>query len=625
MTNMTTEVLKAALMSVLRDGGFDPSSVQYKVETEASYRDVLGDLLIASNSRWRDETLALIDRVWKAESDSRTTVSIEHLPTFITAHGTNISLWKGDITALKGNTLAIVNAANDQGLGCFQAGHKCIDNVIHRQAGPRLRMECQKVMKDRGRPLAAGTTPIVTFGYCLPSSHVIHVTGPQVTKGNDPTHSDREKLWQAYQLALESASRTQGVRTIAIPCISTGIFGFPQEEAARIALASVNSWLHMHPSALETVIFNVFTDRDLSLYEKYMHITFETPTTSVFPVPVDSMRKRTIDLAKQWIDDADAVLICAGAGMSVKDGEMVYTNSDDFAQHYPWFTKWGYKTAYECMGLMGDKSVPSTAKWAFQVKHMDNMRWTFAPSEGYEQLLRLVGNKDYFVLTSNVDACFERSGFDRKRIYTPQGEWTWLQCKNACQPDSVWDSRPYLDSLLPSLSENGFVPQELIPKCPRCGSDMFGNVRGGDWFLHRKYEEQNDALQKWMERKVDDGSKVVIIEVGAGFNTPTVTRLPVESFARELGGRATFVRINPTEAAVPEDLNGIALEEGWKVLRDIGRSGGTDNRSIKEEELSVKQALAESELLAPDHITMRYRRYFGHMDWRHFLNQLRDD
>lgn len=110
-----------------------------------------------------------------------------------------------------------------------------------------------------------------------------------------------------------------------------------------------------------------------------------------------------IQLANTWLEEADAVLICAGAGMSVKEKEMVYTNPKDFEQAYPWFPKWGYKTSEEVMGLEGDPTVPRTAKWALYAKHMDNMRWKFTPNEGYKTLLRLVQDKNFFVLTSNVD------------------------------------------------------------------------------------------------------------------------------------------------------------------------------------------------------------------------------
>jgi NAD-dependent SIR2 family protein deacetylase len=129
------------------------------------------------------------------------------------------------------------------------------------------------------------------------------------------------------------------------------------------------------------------------------------------------------------------------------------------------------------MGLFFDPNVPDTAKWAFWATHTDNMRWGFEPNDGYSTLLDMVKNKDYFVLTSNVDACFERSGFEKTRIYTPQGEYTYLQCMTPCRHDAVFDARRLLDDLLPQVSKDGHIPDSMIPKCRHCGGEVFGNVR----------------------------------------------------------------------------------------------------------------------------------------------------
>jgi NAD-dependent SIR2 family protein deacetylase len=257
---------------------------------------------------------------------------------------------------------------------------------------------------------------------------------------------------------------------------------------------------------------------------------------------------------------------------------------------------------------------------------MDNMRWKFTPNEGYQSLLQMVNDKNYFVLTSNVDGCFERSGFDPTRIYTPQGEWTYLQCKRPCQHDSVFPSRPYLDVMLANLTSDGLVPEELVPKCPRCGSEMFGNVRGGSWFLHHhKYNVQNQALETWMESLVDSDLNVVILEIGAGFNTPTVTRFPAESFARNLGDRAKFCRINPTEAEVPEDLRSVALEMGWEALNSLKASQALpgSERQAREVEEYLRKEQGAANLLVPNNQTLGYTRYFGHFDWKSFLCQLK--
>lgn len=209
--------------------------------------------------------MSLIDQIWKMESDMRPKVSIRKIPATQGVEGTKLSLWQGDITQLEGESLAIVNAANDQGQGCFVPHHKCIDNVIHRAAGPRLRLECHQAMNQRGAPLSAGSKPIVTSSSFLPSSHVIHVTGPQVATKGEPSQTEGHQLSQAYERSLDLAAATDGIRSVAFPCISTELFGFPQEEAAEIALSTVITWVLRNPNALDRVVFNVFTNKDLSL------------------------------------------------------------------------------------------------------------------------------------------------------------------------------------------------------------------------------------------------------------------------------------------------------------------------------------------------------------------------
>lgn len=634
-------MLQAALTEVLHESQapeFFSKKTFSALEQQGNdnLRVLLEDILISSDTHWKADTLKLIDMIWKDGIDSQPTVNIDHLKSLATIQGTRLTLYHGDITQLTSSdsNLAIVNAANDQGLGCFVPHHRCIDNVIHRRAGPRLRMECQALMTKRGSSLRTGTPPIVTSSYHLPSSKIIHITGPQVKRRGIATKEERRQLIETYKMALDAAAaQTPGIQqAIAIPCISTGIFGFPQDEAAEIALTTTKQWLEENPHKLQHVVFNVFADSDLEIYEKAISdFDFDDTTTEDVPRMMDIEdtelldRQDTVDLAKIWIESSDSILICAGAGMSVKEGEMVYTNPEDFAKAYPFFIKWGYRTAYETMGLEGDARVPRNAKWAFYAKHMNNMRWDLAPNDGYQDLLKLIGKKDYFVLTSNVDACFERSGFDTERIYTPQGEWTYVQCTKPCRHDSVYESRPYLDKILPHIDENGFIPEELVPKCPRCGSDMFGNVRGGDWFLHEKYQAKNQALQEWMEDQIRLGKKVTIIEIGAGFNTPTVTRFPMEAFARDLGPNfGRLIRINPSDAEIPEDLNAIGLAEGWEVLRDILDSTVSSQNNMKAREFKNKQNMMEAGLVAPNQVVNQYKRFLGHFDWRQFLTELGD-
>lgn len=170
-----------------------------------------------------------------------------------------IKLWRGDITTLAAD--AIVNAANSQMLGCFMPGHHCIDNAIHTFAGVQLRLECALLMEEQGYPEPTGMAK-VTDAFNLPCKFVIHTVGP-IAEGAT-TESDCRLLANCYTSCLGAAEEA-GCKSIAFCCISTGVFGFPQDEAASIAVKTVKRWLDEHDSSM-TVVFNVFSDRDEDLY-----------------------------------------------------------------------------------------------------------------------------------------------------------------------------------------------------------------------------------------------------------------------------------------------------------------------------------------------------------------------
>jgi len=173
-----------------------------------------------------------------------------------------LSLWQGDITTLQVDT--IVNAANQQMLGCFHPNHRCIDNAIHTFAGIQLREACHFLMTTQGRPEKVGGAKI-TPGFNLPARHIIHTVGPKIN-GN-VTASDIELLKQCYINCMQLAERRQ-LNNIAFCCISTGEFHFPAQLAAEIAVETVISFMESQAKSLKQVIFNVFTDRDKTIYER---------------------------------------------------------------------------------------------------------------------------------------------------------------------------------------------------------------------------------------------------------------------------------------------------------------------------------------------------------------------
>jgi O-acetyl-ADP-ribose deacetylase (regulator of RNase III) len=181
-----------------------------------------------------------------------------------------LSIWQGDITRLAVDT--IVNAANSQMLGCFVPMHSCIDNCIHSFAGIQLRAACNRQMEalrqqygpDYEQPTAV---PMLTDAYNLPAKKVVHIVGPVVS--GRLTKELEEQLAACYRNTLDLCLEN-GLKTVAFCCISTGVFRFPNERAAEIAVETVSEWLSAHPGRMDRVIFNVFKEEDGEYYEQLL-------------------------------------------------------------------------------------------------------------------------------------------------------------------------------------------------------------------------------------------------------------------------------------------------------------------------------------------------------------------
>lgn len=173
----------------------------------------------------------------------------------------NLYLWQGDITSLAVD--AIVNAANSELLGCFHPNHSCIDNVIHSFSGVQLRLACHELMEKQGRPELTGCAKI-TPAFNLPSKYIFHTVGPRVHGDLEEYHKDNLK--QCYESCLNLALK-EGISSLAFCCISTGDYHFPSKVACEIAIDTVEAFQKEHPDALN-VIFNVFQDVDLQLYQQ---------------------------------------------------------------------------------------------------------------------------------------------------------------------------------------------------------------------------------------------------------------------------------------------------------------------------------------------------------------------
>ena len=203
-------------------------------------------------------TLLQLERQQRLET---AIAQITHTPT-VSIGSVKLVLWQGDITTLQAD--AIVNAANSQMLGCFLPHHKCIDNVIHSRAGTQLRADCNTIIQEQGNDESTGNAKI-TRAYNLPARYVIHTVGPIVHSLVNPTHE--RLLASCYHHILDLCESMPDIRSVAFCSISTGVFGYPIAQAAPVAFRTVTNWLTTNPGQLDTVIFNVFSDYDFSVYQ----------------------------------------------------------------------------------------------------------------------------------------------------------------------------------------------------------------------------------------------------------------------------------------------------------------------------------------------------------------------
>lgn len=236
-------------------------------------REVLRSLMnIRMPRHMNEEVLHIQDEYLKERTREKGIVILEDIPTVqeefgsTVKHANKISIWQGDITRLRAG--AIVNAANSQMLGCFIPMHECIDNCIHTFAGIQLRSACNKYMNrmkalhgvDYEEPTGKA---VLTEGFNLPADFVIHTVGPIVTcKLNARL---KQKLRDCYESVLKCCLENH-IRSVAFCCISTGVFHFPNDEASKIAVKTITSFLDKYSEAFDRIIFNVYKDLDRELY-----------------------------------------------------------------------------------------------------------------------------------------------------------------------------------------------------------------------------------------------------------------------------------------------------------------------------------------------------------------------
>ena len=224
-----------------------------------------------------------------------------------------------------------------------------------------------------------------------------------------------------------------------------------------------------------------------------------------------------IEKLKQEIKNSDYILIGAGAGLSTSagflyDGKRFEDNFKDYIKKY------GFTDMYSA----GFYNFPTLEEyWAYFSLYVYINRFDIEENETYLNLYNIVKDKNYFVITTNVDGRFIDSKFDKDKIFAVQGDFALFQCSKPCRQETFYNEK-YIREMIKYKKEMK-IPTELIPKCPYCGRNMSMNLRADDTFVQDKnWDEQKNRYEEFL--KMSDNSKILFLELGVGFNTPSIIK-----------------------------------------------------------------------------------------------------
>lgn len=268
--------------------------------------------------------------------------------------------------------------------------------------------------------------------------------------------------------------------------------------------------------------------------------------------------------AKQTIKQADYIIIGAGAGLSTAAG-LLYSGEKFKKDFKEFIEKYHFEDLYSA-SFYNFKT--QEEKWAFFAKMIKLNRYNETPLKLYQELYESVKNKEYFVLSTNVDGQFYNSGFDRKKVFEIQGDYSYLQCENACH-NKLYNNKELVEKWIHN-TKNCKIPSNLIIKCPVCGGNMDMNLRKDENFVQDEHWYEMSQRYDEFLNKIQN-KNVVLLEIGVGFNTPGIIRFPFEQMTAN-NVKTTLIRINKDYPLPMLEIRNRTIsfdEETNKIIEDL--------------------------------------------------------
>ncbi|MDO4647211.1 MAG: Sir2 silent information regulator family NAD-dependent deacetylase [Eubacteriales bacterium] len=276
-----------------------------------------------------------------------------------------------------------------------------------------------------------------------------------------------------------------------------------------------------------------------------------------------TVKDNTTEHVKKILQDADAILIGAGAGLSTSAG-FIYEGNRFETYFYDFIKKYHFQSMY----VGGFQKYETLEEhWAYWSRFIYINRYMDAPKRTYENIFRLVKNKDYFVLTTNVDHCFQKSGFDKKRLFYTQGDYGLFQCSDPCH-DDTYDNENVIRKMVLAqgfeIEADGTlvvpedrnikmtIPSEVLPRCPKCGKPMTMNLRSDQTFVQDGgWDTAASRYDDFVRRHRN--TNIVYLELGVGYNTPSIIKYNFWQQTYQ-NPKAQYICMNYGQAYAPEEI-----------------------------------------------------------------------